>query len=129
MNKQALSNYPESLSNKFNVPIQQLREPYNACMSFYCPTGNPNPAFFLLLNLFLVLLNFDMKMHIRSILYSYLTRKPISKSPIFRSLGQNHFFNIYPLQINSIFFWSTPHSPNFFLHILRKSMRICFLSA
>eukprot|EP00261_Vitis_vinifera_P034821 XP_019076064.1 PREDICTED: uncharacterized protein LOC109122787 [Vitis vinifera] len=78
MNKQALSNYPESLSNKFNVPIQQLREPYNACMSFYCPTGNPNPAFFLLLNLFLVLLNFDMKMHIRSILYSYLTRKPIT---------------------------------------------------
>ncbi|RVW66103.1 hypothetical protein CK203_007326 [Vitis vinifera] len=66
MNEQALSNYPESLSNKFNVPIQQLREPYNACMSFYCPTGNPNPAFFLLLNLFLVLLNFDMKMHIRT---------------------------------------------------------------
>ena len=100
MNKQALSNYPESLSNKFNVPIQQLREPYNACMSFYCPTGNPNPAFFLLLNLFLVLLNFDMKMHIRSILYSYLTRKPISKSPIFRSLGQNHFFNSSTSQTN-----------------------------
>ncbi|RVW65901.1 Alcohol dehydrogenase-like 1 [Vitis vinifera] len=43
-----------------------------------------------------------MKMHIRSILSSYLTRKPISKSPIFRSLGQNHFFTSSTSRSNQV---------------------------